>query len=101
MIITKLIGGLGNQMFQYASGRCLAYVNNTELKLDITGCENQEGMTPRKYALNIFNIQENFASESEINKLKKNSFIWKIIKNNSYIKYSWNMPAKGDWNKFS
>lgn len=30
MIITKLIGGLGNQMFQYAIGRHLAYKNQTK-----------------------------------------------------------------------
>lgn len=93
MIITKLIGGLGNQMFQCAAGRRAAYVNNTSLKLDITGYENQVGITPRKYALNIFNIQENFASINEINKLKKNTFIQKILKkihpvftNKSYVR---------------
>lgn len=93
MIITKLIGGLGNQMFQYATGRRAAYANNTSLKLDITEYENQVGMTPRKYMLSIFNIQESFATESEINKLKKNNFIQKILRkinpasaNKSYIK---------------
>ena len=70
MIITKLIGGLGNQMFQYAAGRRAAYVNNTSLKLDITGYENQVGITPRKYILHIFNIKEDFATKEEINKLK-------------------------------
>lgn len=36
MIVVKLIGGLGNQMFQYAFGLSLAKKNNTELKLDMT-----------------------------------------------------------------
>jgi hypothetical protein len=36
MVITKIQGGLGNQMFQYAFGRMLAKRNNTELKLDTT-----------------------------------------------------------------
>jgi len=35
MIIIRLAGGLGNQMFQYALGRHLAYKNQTDLKLDI------------------------------------------------------------------
>lgn len=80
MIITKLIGGLGNQMFQYAAGRRAAHFNSTELKLDITGYGKQSGITPRKYTLQIFNIEENFASESEINKLKKSNFIQKVLK---------------------
>ena len=37
MIVTKLIGGIGNQMYQYAFGRRSAYKNNTELKMDVTG----------------------------------------------------------------
>jgi len=70
MIITRLIGGLGNQMFQYTAGRRAAYVNDTELKLDIKGYKNQIGITKRKYMLNIFNIKENFATEDEIYRLK-------------------------------
>jgi hypothetical protein len=34
MIISNIIGGLGNQMFQYAAGRTLAHLNNTFIKLD-------------------------------------------------------------------
>jgi hypothetical protein len=39
VIITNLIGGLGNQMFQYAIGRALAIKHDTELVLDIRGFE--------------------------------------------------------------
>lgn len=81
MIIVKLIGGLGNQMFQYAAGRRVALANNTELKLDITVYEKQVGITPRKYGLNVFNIQANIASNEEIGKLKKeNVFLNKLSK---------------------
>ena len=34
MIISRLQGGMGNQMFQYALGRALAIKNNTTLGLD-------------------------------------------------------------------
>ena len=33
MIIVKLIGGLGNQLFQYATARHLSVIQNTELLL--------------------------------------------------------------------
>lgn len=70
MIIVKLMGGLGNQMFQYALGRRLAIENNAELKLDISGYAQQEGVTPRLYALDIFLISAGFASQEEIERLK-------------------------------
>lgn len=63
MIITKLIGGLGNQMFQYAVGRHLAYKNKTKLKLDISGFKSYK---LRRYELGCFNIVEDFANDIDI-----------------------------------
>ncbi len=63
MIITKLIGGLGNQMFQYAVGRRLAHVLGTELKLDISGFNNYK---LRTYSLGNLNIREKYASPEEV-----------------------------------
>ncbi|WP_126455392.1 alpha-1,2-fucosyltransferase [Sulfuriflexus mobilis] len=37
MIISQIIGGLGNQMFQYAAGRALSLVRGQPLLLDVTG----------------------------------------------------------------
>ncbi len=36
MIITRLMGGLGNQMFQYAAGKSLSLLHGTELLLDVS-----------------------------------------------------------------
>lgn len=58
MIIVRLTGGLGNQMFQYAAARRLAYKHNTILKLDIIPLI-EDGY--RSYGLQCFNIQEYFA----------------------------------------
>lgn len=79
MIITKLIGGLGNQMFQYALGRHLAEKHHALLKLDISGFETY---TLHKYALGTFNIQESFASPQEIKSLTrlKAGILKKIIR---------------------
>ncbi len=60
MIIIKLVGGLGNQMFQYALGRHLALLNNTKLYLDITHYETD---TLRKYELSCFDIQAKIADK--------------------------------------
>ena len=68
MIIVYLKGGLGNQMFQYAVGRHLAHINNTELKMDISAY-NYDG--PLEYALGPFNVNTSFAGDEEIAKLKE------------------------------
>ena len=54
MIVSRLIGGLGNQMFEYAAGRALAFRHRTELQLDTT----QFDIDPlRSYALQPFRIE--------------------------------------------
>lgn len=72
MIITKLIGGLGNQLFQYAVARRLAFVRNDLFKLDISGFNDY---TLRSYYLNPLNITELVAPDEEINRLKNISYI--------------------------
>ena len=57
MIIIKLKGGLGNQLFQYAFACSLAYSLHVELFLDISYFSHNE---PRKhviYGLNAYNIK--------------------------------------------
>jgi len=71
MIITRLIGGMGNQLFQYAMGRSLALRKKTELKLDKSWLERTfKTGTPRDYRLHYFNVIENFATLEEIQKVK-------------------------------
>lgn len=69
MILVRLMGGLGNQMFQYAFGRYLSVKNNTKLKLDLTLLDSREGVgVKRDYALDIFNIKPEFATSFEVKK---------------------------------
>ena len=37
MLTVRLVGGLGNQMFQYAAGRALSLERSESLHLDVTG----------------------------------------------------------------
>lgn len=70
MIIVRLIGGLGNQLFQYAVSRRLSYIHDVPLKIDISGfCTYKL----HKYSLHPFNIIENFASKDDLNLIKKPS----------------------------
>jgi len=69
MLIIKLKGGLGNQLFQYAFGRLIALKRGEDLKLDkdILG---QRGDTYRAYGLDNFNIRAEIASREEVLKVK-------------------------------
>jgi hypothetical protein len=77
LIIAKLYGGLGNQMFQYAFGRFLAIRNNVELKLDVTTLlqnEIKDGSTYRNFELDKFKIQTSIANEEDIQPYKVSKF---------------------------
>lgn len=56
-IITRLCGGLGNQIFQYAIGRSLAISHDCELLLDDSLLKQRRfGVTPRDYELDVYNL---------------------------------------------
>ncbi len=56
MIVTRLHGGLGNQMFQYATGKAMAHRANTELRLDKSHLQTHD---KRDFKLYAFDIEEN------------------------------------------
>jgi hypothetical protein len=63
MIVVKLSGGLGNQLFQYAVGRALSLARKTELELDLSWYEEpQAGATPRQYELGHLGTLQRFSS---------------------------------------
>ena len=71
MIIVKLKGGLGNQMFQYATGLAVASWQRGELKLDITGYDDPRYVnanTPRQYRMFPFNLSASIATINEVKK---------------------------------
>ena len=68
VVISHIIGGLGNQMFQYATGRALSLRKNTELRLDISGFESY-GLHQGFELNRIFMCPAGIASASDIDLL--------------------------------
>ncbi|WP_027714731.1 alpha-1,2-fucosyltransferase [Desulfuromonas sp. TF] len=70
MIIVRLMGGLGNQMFQYAAARRLALQHDAELAFD-SGYFAQAPPedTPRRYELGHLGIRARFAGPDEVAEL--------------------------------
>ncbi len=67
MITVKIIGGLGNQLFQYATARRLAYVHKTMLKLDTTAFASY---SLHEYVLNHLRIHAEIISKKELRKVR-------------------------------
>lgn len=67
MIITRLSGGLGNQLFQYALGRRLALQHKVPLKLDLSG---YTATYFRSYRLQHWSIVAEPAAPREIARLQ-------------------------------
>lgn len=69
MVIVKLMGGLGNQMFQYALGKAMAKRLETTLKLDLDFLLDRtprENFVFRDYDLDVFNLSVERALPDDI-----------------------------------
>ena len=62
MIISKIKGGLGNRLFQYAVGRAVALHHKVPLKLDLTIFETYK--LHNGYRLDQFAIQADIATKN-------------------------------------
>jgi len=88
MIVTKLMGGLGNQLFQYAAGKALASHIKTICKVDISFLDTPSGgvYTQRKFELNAFETVIEVMNEKEVqqfianNKSKLNKLLPALVK---------------------
>lgn len=61
MISIKLKGGLGNQMFQYATLKALSLIHKKKIYIDLESIKKAQLttdlFTPRKFSLNVFGIE--------------------------------------------
>lgn len=100
MIIIRLKGGLGNQMFQYALGRVLSLKNNDQFKVDLSFLNfTYKGITKRSYDLDVFNLKIDFSRDNEIpiiHKLNKSKYFFYLM---TFFKKIFKI--KGQENSFS
>lgn len=72
MIIVRLKGGLGNQLFQYSAAYALAIQNKDKLKIDTSGFRftSENRNTYRNFDLENFSISAEIAKPDEISKMR-------------------------------
>jgi hypothetical protein len=66
MIIISLMGGLGNQMFQYAAAKHLSILHNTALRIDASHFRKLTKNREHVFQLDCFNISAPQALKDEI-----------------------------------
>ena len=76
MILVKLMGGMGNQMFQYAMARTLSHRHNCRLFIDKSLCAEAErltssGLSLRPFGLDVFNIQGQIVNDEACHRTLK------------------------------
>ena len=89
MIIARIMGGLGNQLFIYAAARSLALRTGRELKLDLINGFSEDAFG-RSYLLDRFPIQATPATADEVAPYRLNSgCLRRQRKLNRYLPCSW------------
>ena len=85
------MGGLGNQLFQYAAGRALALKHKTELKLDLSflNSDPKNVYTKRELELHVFDISSTISTSNELEAFYKRTFFQKIA-----TKFFSSLPSK-------
>lgn len=85
MIIVRINGGLGNQMFQYTTGLAISMHNESELLLDTSDLKStKKNEARREFLLPNFNVPIKIATSEDFSSIKipstKNSDLFSKIK---------------------
>lgn len=91
------MGGLGNQLFQYAAAKHLSVSNNSELYFDVSFFNTKrEDTTPRKFELDVFNIDYKIATDEMLHHFHGCEFnttelvLTKLLSFGKFKKYKFN-----------
>jgi hypothetical protein len=90
MVIVKPMGGLGNQLFQYAAARRLAHINHLPVKIDISNYIIRSDGTQvdaRPYELDRFNLDGAIVSDEDLAQLQetKLELLWKKTRHKLHL----------------
>lgn len=84
MIIVRLRGGLGNQLFQYSAGKALAELHGTELALDLYTYTRHPY---RKFELSRFKVNAREATRREVHRFTgKNAIVRYLNKRENFFR---------------
>ncbi|MFK5997774.1 MAG: alpha-1,2-fucosyltransferase [Rhodobacterales bacterium] len=101
-VTTRLFGGLGNQMFQYALGRTIAERHNCNLVLDSRETDTKDPHS--KYALSHFNIRATLGDNSNLPPERRTGlpyYLWRYfgkhpeLVRESHLGFNQNIPQCG------
>lgn len=87
------MGGLGNQMFQYAAGKALATKLGVTLKIDLSFLDDRsykKDFTFRDFELSCFNIEEEFISKGQLERFYSSCKIFDKCKLNALNRIAFN-----------
>ncbi len=128
MIFVKLMGGLGNQMFQYAFSRELAYIYGEKVYYDIDSYSSDKQRSLALYNLSVNELPNwrEILTDSERNSILREQKIYRVLQRsmralhhndrvgerlyNRYLRrgryynfdpYFYTLPKLGDDNKFA
>ena len=109
MLIARITGGIGNQLFQYAFIRSLSLKLNQEFKLDLSWyrdynkfekVNDPNAATKREYLLDKFNVKDNLLNPVYLSisyRLNNSSILNKIIKYPPFRYFSYNTITELDF----
>jgi hypothetical protein len=77
MIVVKLMGGFGNQLFQYAAGRALALARSEDLLLDLSflNADPRGAYTKRAFELDQVKYIAQLATENDLKNFAVSGFL--------------------------
>ncbi len=89
MIISKIFGGLGNQMFQYAAGRALAMRKGVEYRLDVSAYDHYR--MHQGFELNsVFKADVRVATPDEIDRIvgiQSSPFLQRLLSRPAFARF--------------